>query len=111
MNKNNSQLPDDFRSDFGGAESNLSANNMSVMMPSNLKKFGVADMRQGNQTAKAGQTLNKTTSRLNNNRFEEQKGLPSGHVLRTNNLVAGSEKGDLNSQRSERNINNLVGVG
>ena len=48
MNKNNSQLPDDFRSDFGGAESNLSANNMSVMMPSNLKKFGVADMRQGN---------------------------------------------------------------
>ncbi len=39
MNKNNSQLPDDFRSDFGGAESNLSVNNMSVMMPSNIKKF------------------------------------------------------------------------
>ena len=48
MNKNNSQLPDDFRSDFGGAESNLSVNNMSVMMPSNLKKFGANDLRQGN---------------------------------------------------------------
>lgn len=108
INKNNSQIPDDFRSDFGGGESNLSVNNMSVLIPSGMRKFGGTDQqRPGNQTVKANpnQTLNKTTSRLNNNsRFEDQKAPPTGHKLRTNNLMAGSEKGDLNSQRSEKNI-------
>ncbi len=30
---------------------------------------------------------------------------PTGHKLRTNNLMAGSEKGDLNSQASDKNMN------
>lgn len=54
--------------------------------------------------------MNKTTSRLNNAQINkaQQRAPPTGHKLRTNNLINGSEKGELNSQKSDKNVNNLA---
>lgn len=94
MNKNNSMIPDDFKSEFGGAESMLdNNNNQSMMLPPGMKKLGGGtQMRHGTSTTRAGQNIlmNKTTSRLgsyNNN------GDPAGLRLKKNNLM--SDKGDM----------------